>query len=284
MQMIDNLDLPELQLFSALSENQLYHFFEPEPGLFIAEGAKVILRALDAGYAPYSLLAECDTTGGFHPNVKEVIDRMGDVPVYTATLDVLESLVGYHLTGGLICAMRRRTLSSPEALCKCAHRVVVLENVTNPTNVGAIFRSAAALSMDGVLLTHTSSDPLYRRAARVSMGTAFQVPWTVLPKRTTYPTDILSLLKQNGFQTVALALTDDSVSIDDEVLKKAEKLALFFGAEGDGLSQETIASCDYVARIPMAPGVDSLNVAAASAVAFWELRNHPSPSGRMIRS
>ena len=272
MQTIDNLDLPELQLFSAISENGLYHYFEPEPGLFVAEGAKVILRALNAGYAPYALLAECHADGSFHPHVKDVIDRVGDIPVYTATLDVLETLVGYHLTGGLICAMRRRPLLPVEALCADAHRLVILENVTNPTNVGAIFRSAAALSMDAVILTRTSSDPLYRRAARVSMGTAFQVPWTVLPKNLSYPSALFPLLKQAGFMTVALALSDDSLSIADAALKKTEKIALFFGAEGDGLLPETIASCDHVARIPMAQGVDSLNVAAASAVAFWELR------------
>ena len=278
MRKIDNLDLPELQLFSALSERQLYHCFEPEPGLFIAEGAKVILRALNAGYAPYALLAECDQAGGFHPNVKEVVDRMGDIPVYTATLDVLDQLVGYHLTGGLICAMRRRPLPSMEALCKDARRIVVLENVTNPTNVGAIFRSAAALSMDAVILTYTSSDPLYRRAARVSMGTAFQIPWTVAPKQTAWHADGMSLFKRMGFQSVALALTDQSVPVDDASLKQADKLALFFGAEGDGLSPETIAACDHVARIPMAQGVDSLNVAAASAVVFWELRAKGLPA------
>ena len=273
MQRIDNLDLPELQLFSALSESRLYHYFEPEPGLFIAEGAKVILRALDAGYQPYALLAECTAEGTFHPHVSEVLDRMGGIPVYTATLDVLETLVGYHLTGGLICAMRRRALPSPEDLCENASRVVVLENVTNPTNVGAILRSAAALSMDAVILTRTSSDPLYRRAARVSMGCAFQIPWTVLPKQTVWPEGGFSSLKRMGFRTAALALSDNSVPIDNAALKKEEKLALLFGAEGDGLSAETISLCDYVVRIPMAQGVDSLNVAAASAVAFWELRN-----------
>ena len=273
MQRIDNLNLPELQLFSALSESHLYHYFEPEPGLFIAEGAKVILRALDAEYRPYALLAECDPNGGFHPHVREVLDRMGEIPVYTATLDVLEELVGYHLTGGLICAMKRRPLPTLEELCENASRIVVLENVTNPTNVGAILRSAAALSMDAVLLSRTSSDPLYRRAARVSMGCAFQIPWTVLPKQKRWPEDPVSLLKQLGFRTAALALSDDSVSIDNTALKQEKKLALFFGAEGDGLSDETIALCDYVVRIPMAQGVDSLNVAAASAVAFWELRH-----------
>ena len=272
MQRIENLDLPELQLFSALSENQLYHYFEPEPGLFIAEGAKVILRAIDAGYEPYALLAECGTDGSFHPHVREVLDRVGKIPVYTATLDILETLVGYHLTGGLICAMRRRVLPDMEELCEPANRVVVLENVTNPTNVGAILRSAAALSMDAVLLTPGCSDPLYRRAARVSMGCAFQIPWTVLSGRSTWPADGMASLKRMGFHTVALALSGDSVPIDDKVLKQQEKLALFFGAEGDGLSAQTIALCDDVARIPMAHGVDSLNVAAASAVAFWELR------------
>ena len=267
-----DFQLPELKLFSALSENQLYHCFEPDPGLFIAEGARVILRALDAGYIPYALLAECDTEQGFHPHVQEVLDRMGDIPVYIATLDVLETLVGYHLTGGLICAMRRRILPSVEALCENARRIVVLENVTNPTNVGAILRSAAALSMDAVVLTQSSSDPLYRRAARVSMGCAFQVPWTVVPKQMKWPASGIGLLKEKGFLTVALALRDDAVPVDDPSLKHEEKLALFFGAEGDGLSAETIALCDRVVRIPMAQGVDSLNVAAASAVAFWELR------------
>ena len=273
MRQIDNLDLPELRLFSALSENQLYHFFEPEPGLFIAEGAKVILRALDAGYKPHALLAECNAALQFHPHVREVIDRMGDAPVYTATLPVLETLVGYHLTGGLICAMRRRPLPAMEELCENANRIVVLENITNPTNVGAIFRSAAALAMDAVILTHTCSDPLYRRAARVSMGCAFQIPWTVLPKHINWPSDGIARLRHSGFQTVALALSDEAVSIDHDGLKNAEKLALFFGAEGDGLLPQTIASCDRIARIPMKCGVDSLNVAAASAVAFWELRS-----------
>ena len=231
---------------------------------------KVIERALNAGYEPLSFLVETKHVEG---EAADVIGRCGNIPVYTAEFDVLTKLTGFPLTRGVLCAMRRRPLPKAEMLCRGAERVAVLENVMNPANIGSIFRSAAALGMDAVLLTPGCSDPLYRRAARVSMGTVFQVPWTFFDEdEESWPGKGMDVLKKMGFQTAAMALCDDSIGIDALELKKAEKLAVVLGTEGDGLASETIADCDYTVRIPMAGGVDSLNVAAASAVAFWELR------------
>ena len=260
----------QLQLYMHLSEPQLLHYYEPAAGLFIAESPKVICRALDAGYEPESLLlADHMKTDA---ETLRIIERCGAVPVYAAPEETLRKMAGFTLTRGVLCAMRRRALPKVEALCRDVKRIAILENVMNPTNVGAIFRSAAALGIDAVLLTPDCSDPLYRRAVRVSMGTVFQVPWTCLKKEEGFwPEGGMRQLKELGFQTAALALSDESVSIADPRLASSEKLAVILGAEGDGLAKETIASCDYCVKIPMFHGVDSLNVAAASAVAFWEL-------------
>jgi len=262
---ITDITAPELDVFARLSEPQLLHFFEPETGIFIAESPKVIERALDAGYKPISLLLERAHIAG---EARAIIERCSGVPVYTAENSVLERITGFKLTRGALCAMRRKTLSSVEKVCKGKSRIAVLENVVNPTNVGAIFRSAAALGMEAVILTSASSDPLYRRSARVAMGTVFQIPWTYFDSSLT---DI-PLLKSLGFKTAAMALSGKSVGIDNENLLKEEKLAVILGTEGDGLAEETILKSDYNVKIPMFNGVDSLNVAAASAVAFWELR------------
>lgn len=265
---IANLTLPELQVYTSLNEAQLLHYFEPEPGIFIAESPKVIERALEFGCEPISLLMEqkdFDTRG------KNIIAKCKNIPVYTAKLEVLEQITGYKLARGMLCAMHRPAMPSAEEICKKARRIAVLENVVNPTNVGAIFRSAAALNMDAVLLTSACSDPLYRRAIRVSMGTVFQVPWTYIEnKNVSWSQGGMDLLHEYGFKTVAMALRNDSVRIDDEKLHEEEKLAIILGTEGDGLAAETMADCDYTVKIPMSHGVDSLNVAAASAVAFWE--------------
>ena len=260
---ITDYEAPELDVYARLTEAQLLNRFEPQKGMFIAESPKVIQRALDAGCIPVSILVERSRIQG---ESLEVIERCGDIPVYTAELDVLTKLTGYQLTRGLLCAMRRPQLPKAEDILKNVRRVAVLENIQNPTNVGAIFRSAAALGMEAVLLTPDCSNPLYRRSCRVSMGTVFQVPWTYLEENWTRQ------LKALGFKTAAMALSDNSVSIDDPRLLHEEKLAVVLGSEGDGLAEATIADCDYTVKIPMAHGVDSLNVAAASAVAFWELR------------
>lgn len=266
---ITNFKLPELDVYARLNESQLLHFNEPNPGIFIAESPKVIERALNAGYQPISFLIEKKEIGA---QAEEIFSRWESVPVYTAEFEVLKQLTGFGLTRGMLCAMERLSLKSVEEVCKNAKRIAVLENVVNPTNVGAIFRSAAALNMDAVLLTPACSDPLYRRSARVSMGTVFQVPWTFFDKKeTSWPDEGIQLLKEMGFQTAAMALTDDSVSIDDKNLMAEEKLAIVLGTEGEGLAKHTIAACDYTVKIPMMHGVDSLNVAAASAVAFWQL-------------
>lgn len=266
---ITNFEFPELDVYARLNESQLLHFNEPNPGIFIAESPKVIERALNAGYHPISFLIEKKEIGA---QAEEIFSRWESVPVYTAEFEVLKQLTGFGLTRGMLCAMERLSLKSVEEVCKNARRIAVLENVVNPTNVGAIFRSAAALNMDAVLLTPACSDPLYRRAARVSMGTVFQVPWTFFDKKkVSWPDGGIQLLKEMGFQTVAMALTDDSVSIDDKNLMEEEKLAIVLGTEGEGLAKRTIATCDYTVKIPMMHGVDSLNVAAASAVAFWQL-------------
>lgn len=260
---ITDFDAPELDIYARLTEAQLLNRFEPKKGMFIAESPKVIMRALDAGCVPVSLLVE---RGHVNAEAEEAILRCGDVPVFTAPLDVLTKLTGFQLTRGMLCAMRRPALKSVEEVTAGTRRVVVLENIQNPTNVGAIFRSAAALGMDAVLLTPNCSNPLYRRSARVSMGTVFQIPWTYLGE------DWVTQLQSMGYKTAAMALKDDSYSIDDPALRAEEKLAVVLGSEGDGLAATTIAACDYTVKIPMYHGVDSLNVAAASAVAFWELR------------
>ena len=267
---ITDFQAPELDVYARLSENQLLNRCEPEKGMFIAESPRVIERALDAGYRPVSCLVEKRHIEG---EAKEIIRRcgeIGNVPVYTAEFDVLTQLTGFKLTRGMLCAMRRPPLPEVRQICEGSRRIAILENVVNPTNVGAIFRSAAALGIDAVLLTYDSSDPLYRRAVRVSMGTVFQIPWTFFEKDA-WPEKGIRLLRELGFRTAAMALCDDSVSIGNPQLLAEEKLAVILGAEGDGLAFSTIADCDYTVRIPMSRGVDSLNVAAASAVAFWEL-------------
>lgn len=300
---IKNLDAPELQIYYNLNEAQLFHYFEPKPGIFIAESPKVIERALDAGCVPMSflmekkhvktqakeILARCEKLQS--QDIKQT-DKMEaengnssmaaehdipvctaecEIPVYMAEIEVLAKITGYQLTRGMLCAMYRPTMPSVEQLCKNARRVAILENVVNPTNIGAIFRSAAALGMDAVLLTSACADPLYRRASRVSMGTVFQIPWTYFDKNASWPDGAMDVLHKLGYKTAAMALRDDSVSIDDEKMMAEEKLAIVLGTEGDGLADHTIADCDYTVKIPMTHGVDSLNVAAASAVAFWQL-------------
>ena len=300
---IKDLDAPELQIYYNLNEAQLFHYFEPKPGIFIAESPKVIKRALDAGCVPMSflmekkhvktqakeILARCEKLQS--QDIKQT-DKMEaengnssmaaehdipvctaecEIPVYIAEIEVLAKITGYQLTRGMLCAMYRPTLPSVEQICKNARRVAILENVVNPTNVGAIFRSAAALGMDAVLLTSACADPLYRRASRVSMGTVFQIPWTYFDKNACWPDGAMDVLHKLGYKTAAMALRDDSVSIDDEKMMAEEKLAIVLGTEGDGLADHTIAECDYTVKIPMTHGVDSLNVAAASAVAFWQL-------------
>ena len=267
---VTDLSMPELEPFTRLTEAQLRNRLEPEKGIFIAESPKVILRALDAGYEPVSLLMEHRQLTG---QGSGVLARCADIPVYTASRELLAELTGYPLTRGVLCAMRRPKLPSVEELCADARRVAVLEGIVDSTNIGAIFRSAAALNMDAVLVTPTCSDPLYRRAVRVSMGTIFQVPWTRIGEEPSqWPDAGLRRLRSLGFRTAAMALSDDSVSIDDPRLLAEERLAIVLGTEGDGLAARTIAACDYTVRIPMAHEVDSLNVAAASAVAFWQLR------------
>lgn len=281
---------PELDVYARLSEGQLLNPHEPEKGMFIAESPKVIERALDSGCVPVSFLVEHKHVEG---EARDLISRCGDIPVYTAEFDVLTQLTGFKLTRGMLCAMYRPKLLTIQEVCRNARRIAVLENVVNPTNIGAIFRSAAALNMDAVLLTPDCSNPLYRRAIRVSMGTVFQIPWTFICAETNEDTglqteaaeytcdsrkekfiwqqDGVKLLHDLGFKTAALALRDDSVSIDDDKLMEEDKIAVILGTEGDGLAASTIADCDYTVKIPMSHGVDSLNVAAASAVAFWQL-------------
>ena len=261
---------PALDVYARLTENQLVNREDLSQGLFIAESPKVIERALNAGYVPVSFLME---PRHVETQARDILERCGEVSVYTAPLDVLKQLTGFPLTRGMLCAMRRRPLPAVETVCAGAKRVAVLEDVMNPTNVGAIFRSAAALGIDAVLLTQACSDPLYRRAIRVSMGTVFQVPWARIGEDAAdWPQKGVERLHALGFRTAAMALTDNSVRIDDAQLAAEPRLAIVLGTEGDGLSPRTIAACDYTVKIPMAHGVDSLNVAAASAVAFWQLR------------
>lgn len=266
---VTDFEAPELDIYARLNENQLLNRHEPEKGIFIAESPKVIERALDAGCQPISLLLERKHIEG---QARDVIARCGDIPIFTSEFEILTQLTGFKLTRGVLCAMRRPALPSVENICSPARRIAILENIMNPTNVGAIFRSAAALNIDAVLLTPGCSNPLYRRAIRVSMGTVFQIPWTFLGSEDSeWPDTGMKLLQKLGFKTAAMALRDDSVPIDDARLRTEDKLAILLGAEGDGLAPSTIAGCDYTVRIPMSHGVDSLNVAAASAVAFWEL-------------
>lgn len=262
----DNLDLQELDVFVRLREPQLYHHDEPAPGLFLAEGIHVCERALDAGYEPVSVLAEDrQIDRQFAP----LLTRIGNtIPIYAVPFEVLKEITGYSLTGGFLCAMRRKTLPSVEEVLESADKIAVLERITNPTNIGAIVRSAAALSVDAILFTPDSCDPLCRRAIRVSMGTIFQIPWTVLS--VSKPGEAVSFLKGLGFDTCAMALRQDASELGSATFSFGEKSALFFGSEGDGLAPETISTCDHCVRIPMRAGIDSLNVAAASAVAFWE--------------
>ena len=266
---ITDFSAPALDVYARLTEGQLKCRADLAKGLFIAESPNVILRALDGGYEPVSLLMERKHIEG---QAREVVARCGDIPLYTAPLAVLTELTGFPLTRGVLCAMRRRPIPTVEEVLQGARRIAVLDNIMNPTNVGAIFRSAAALGMDAVLLTPACSDPLYRRAVRVSMGTVFQIPWAQIGQELSdWPQPGLETLRDLGFKTAAMALRDDSVSIDDVALMAEEKLAIVLGTEGEGLADGTIADCDYTVRIPMFHGVDSLNVAAASAVAFWQL-------------
>lgn len=260
---INDFNCSELDIYARLNENQLANLFHPANGIFIAESPIVVERALAAGYEPLSILIEdnqLDTCSSL------ILEHCGQIPIYTGTSEILSKLTGFNLTRGMLCAMRRADLPGLEALCKQSKRIAVLDNVVNPTNVGAIVRSAAALNIDSLILTDNCADPLYRRAIRVSMGTIFQLPWTVVEAD-----DYLPKLKANGFKTVAMALKVDSFSLDNPILAKEERLAIILGSEGYGLSSEVISSCDYTVMIPMSHGVDSLNVAAASALAFWQL-------------
>ena len=269
---ITDFNAPELDVYARLNENQLINRHEPEKGLFITESPKVIERALNAGYEPVSFLVERKHING---EAAHLLTRCEGIPIYTAEFDILTQLTGFQLTRGMLCAMKRRPLPSVAEVCAGARRIAVLENVMNPTNIGAIFRSAAALNMDAVLLTPACSNPLYRRASRVSMGTVFQIPWTYLGGEfntaSGWPHPGMEELKELGFKTAAMALSDDSIWIDDPILQSQDKLAIILGTEGDGLADKTIADCDFTVKIPMSHDVDSLNVAAASAVAFWQL-------------
>lgn len=267
---ITDFDAPELDVYARLTEAQLLNKDHPEDGLFIAESPKVISRALDGGYELVSVLVEKKQVLEDAETIA-VLGKCGNVPVYTAEFEVLTKLTGFKLTRGMLCAMKRRRLPGLQEICNGCDRIAVLENVMNPTNVGAIFRSAAALHMDAVILTGGCSNPLYRRASRVSMGTLFQIPWTFVDNSVIWPEEGMKILRELGFKTAAMALKEDSASIDDPELMKEDKLAVILGTEGDGLAPETIADCDYTVMIPMSHGVDSLNVAAASAVAFWQL-------------
>ena len=267
---LTDFSAPELDVYARLTEAQLRSKREPEKGLFIAESPKVIERALNGGYEPVSLLMERKHIDG---QARELLARCPDLPVYTADRELLAALTGYELTRGVLCAMRRKPLPAPESVCAGAKRIAVLESIVDPTNVGAIFRSAAALNMDAVLVSPTCCDPLARRSVRVSMGTVFQIPWTRIgDSADQWPHPGMEQLRTMGFKTAAMALSDNSVSIDDPSLPAEQKLAIILGTEGDGLSSKTIADCDYTVKIPMSHEVDSLNVAAASAVAFWQLR------------
>ena len=265
---VTDLNIPQLDMYVSANEVGLLRYFEPAQGVFIAESPNVTERALAAGYEPISFLMEQHS---YEQMPQQIAEYAKNVPVYVADESLMKNLTGYPMTRGMLCAMRRRELPAFEEICKNAGRIAILENVRNPTNVGAIFRSAAALGMDAVILTHGCSDPLYRRASRVSMGTVFQIPWTFLPAEE-WPKGVMDKLRGMGYRTAAMALTDDSVSIADKRLAQEERLAILLGTEGTGLMQSTIDCSDYTVKIPMAHGVDSLNVAAASAVAFWQIK------------
>ena len=277
---INDFSAPELDIYARRTEAQLVNKDNPEAGLFIAESPKVIGRALDVDYIPVSVLVEKHQMEE-NEETRQILERFEgiDVPIFTAEFEVLTKLTGFKLTRGMLCAMKRKPLLNYQDMCAGKDRIVILENVMNPTNVGAIFRSAAALNMDAVFLTPGCSDPLYRRASRVSMGTVFQIPWAFLDEQMLWPEDGIAFLREQGFKNVAMALRNDTVNIDDPVLQKEEKLAIILGTEGEGLLTETIDGCDYTVKIPMSHGVDSLNVAAASAVAFWELGKYNSTGG-----
>lgn len=265
---IKDISAREVYVYTETSEIQLLRFNEPDPGLFIAESPNVIRRALDAGYQPVSLLMERKYITG---QAADIIERCGDIPLYTADSDILTAITGFRLTQGVLCAMRRKIPADAAEICRNVSRIAVLEDIMNQTNVGAIFRSAAALGIDAVLLTSGCSDPLYRRSVRVSMGTVFQIPWAYLERSSA---DYVDILRKMGFATAAMALTDDSVGVDNPALNQEKKIAVILGTEGEGLRKTTISASDYTVKIPMAHGVDSLNVAAASAVAFWQLGRH----------
>lgn len=265
---VNDINDSQLDIFAKLTENQLAHYYEPEEGLFLAESLKILQRAINAGYEPVCALIEDRMV----EEVQPLFSKFPEVDVYTATFDVLTGITGYHMTGGVLCAMRRRQLPEVADICKGARRIAILEDVVNPTNIGAIFRNAAALGVDGILLSPGSCDPLYKRAIRVSMGTVFQIPWTFFEKReNVWPKEGMTLIKDMGFSPVAMALDDRATTIDNPNLRSQEKIAVLLGSEGYGLKSETLARCDYTVMIPMSNGVDSLNVAAASALAFWEL-------------
>lgn len=265
---INSLDNDELNIYSKLTEKELLHINEPHDGIFIAESPKVILRALDAGYEPISILS-LDPDISKEPLVDKVLKRCENIPIYIGSESILRELTGFNLTRGMLCAMKRKANPSAVSICSSSKRLAVLEAVVNPTNLGAIIRSAAALNIDGIIFTHDCADPLYRRCIRVSMGNVFLVPWTILPD-----TDLIDFLHNQNFKTVAMALEDRSVTINELKFDKDEKIAILLGNEGTGLKNESIQKSDYIVKIPMANGVDSLNVAAASALAFWELCEH----------
>lgn len=264
---VTDITIEELNIYTGLSEVALLRYFEPQPGIFIAESPKVIERGLMAGYEPISVLMQAESN---KEDEKLVLEKVGDAPVYKAKEEILSKIKGFALTRGMMCAMRRKPLPVMADILKGARRIAVLENVVNPTNIGAIVRSAAALNMDGIIFSKNCCDPLYRRAIRVSMGTIFQIPWTFAEQ---WPKEGMEFLREQGFKTVAMALKEDSLQIEDKQLASQDKLAVLLGAEGDGLSNETLDMCDYTVCIPMSHGVDSLNVAAASAIAFWQLGN-----------
>lgn len=267
---INDFDSPDMDLYARLKDVQLYHYYEPDSGLFIVESPALVERATEAGCEPVSFLCEPKYIDKLS---ERLFDKYPDAPVYTAPLNIMEKLTGFHLTKGLLSILKRPRPKRVRDIIEGTHRIAILENIQNPTNVGAIVRSAAALGMDAVLLTPDCSDPLYRRASRVSMGTIFQVPWAYLDEPgMRWPDHGIEYLHRLGFKTLAMALSNESVYIDAPLLKEEERLAIVLGTEGDGLARSTIATCDYTVKIPMRAGVDSLNVAAASAVAFWELR------------
>lgn len=269
-EIITSLNDAKIQLYTAYSEPQLAHIYEPDPGVFIAESPEVIDRALNAGYEPLSFLAEeCNLTDKVLATINGCQEKY-NIPVYLSSHDVLSALPGYGLTRGMLCAFRRRPHKSVDELISCSRNIAILEDVMNPSNIGAIIRSAAALNIDALLLTNGCADPLYRRAARVSMGTVFQVPWTYFDKKATWPDAGIDIVKSSGYTVIATALTENTLDIRDERLLSCEKKAIILGTEGTGIKEETLALCDYTVKIPMAHNVDSLNVSAASAVTFWE--------------